>query len=196
MDQNVREKLASKIEERQVTSLPINSCNSNMKDLTVLLPILFALCIVSCSNEPQSKLNHVMDRAGILTEDEEADLTKQILELEDSIGSQLIIFTIDSLGGEKIEDFALRHANEWEIGRKDYDDGILIVVAVHDREMRIEVGYGLELIVKDEIASRILHEQMAPEFREEKYHEGLQSAVETIKTLIMENRELVGKRPY
>ncbi len=188
MDRHVREKYDSKIEEEFL--------RYHMRYLNLFVPMLLVLCIVSCSNEPQSQLSYVMDSAGILTEVEEADLTKQIRELEDSIGSQIVIFTIDSLHGEKIEDFALRHANDWGIGRRDYDDGILIVVAVRDRSMRIEVGYGLELIVKDEIASGIVREQMAPKFREGKYHGGLQSAVETIKTLIMEHKELIGQRPH
>jgi len=137
-----------------------------------------------------------MDHADILTDDEEAALTKQVRMLEDSIGSQIVVLTINSLDGEKIENYSLRRAEEMKIGRKDYDDGILITAAVRDRQMRIEVGIGLENIIKDEIASQILSDQMAPMFREEKYYEGFRLSIERLSALIIENKDLVGSRPH
>ena len=81
----------------------------------------------------------------------------------------------------------------WGIGRKDYNDGLLITVALQDRQTRIEVGYGLEKIVKDKIAARIIREDMVPNFQTENYYEGLRVAVDKIKTLIEGNQALVGQ---
>ena len=90
----------------------------------------------------------------------------------------------------------MRRAEGRRIGRKDYDDGILITAPVRDRQMRIEVGIGLENIIKDEIASQILSDQMAPMFREEKYYEGFRLSIERLSALIIENKDLVGSRPH
>jgi uncharacterized membrane protein YgcG len=86
-------------------------------------------------------------------------------------------------------------ANGMGLGRKDYDDGILITVSLADRKTRIEVGPGLEKIIKDEIAARIIREDMGPRFGKDDFFNGIKGAVEKIKTLIEENKELVGQRP-
>ena len=106
----------------------------------------------------------------------------------------MVVLTIDSLNGQKIEDYSLKIANDWGIGRNDYNDGILITVVLFDRQMRIEVGNGLERIITDEIAAKIIREDMAPRFREEKYFHGLYAAVKEIKSLIRNNKQLIGQR--
>jgi uncharacterized protein len=156
--------------------------------------IFIALLSAACGKKEEHNIFFVTDSAGILTVEQEARLTEQVSELEQSIGSQIAILTIESLRGEKIEDYSLRVANKWGLGRKDYDDGVLITVAPHDHQVRVEVGYGLEKILKDEVAAQIIREQMAPNFRSEKYYEGLNLAVEKIKTLIKDNKDLVGQR--
>ena len=82
-----------------------------------------------------------------------------------------------------------------KLGRSNFNDGLLIAVALKERAIRIEVGYGLEKIIKDEIASRIIREEIGPRFKEEKFYEGLYTAVEKIKKLIEENKDLVGQAP-
>ena len=107
----------------------------------------------------------VNDYADILTDPEEDQLNDLLKSLEDSIGSQLIILTIDSLDERTIEEYSMDVANDWRIGRSDYNDGILITLAMKDRKIRIEVGYGLEQIIRDEIAKKIIDSTMLPEFR-------------------------------
>ncbi len=154
---------------------------------------MFTACVAGQgSNE---KRNFVFDRSGVLLIDEVDKLNFELIELEDSIGSQMAVLIIDSLGMESIEAYSLRTANEWGIGRKDFNDGILITLSIQDRKIRIEVGYGLERIIADEIAARIIREKMVPKFKEEKYFEGLLAAIIQIKTLIYENRELIGQSP-
>jgi uncharacterized membrane protein YgcG len=138
---------------------------------------------------------NVADNAGILSDSEEQKLTGLIQGLEKNAGSQLAIITVDSLSGVAIEAFALRTATDMKLGRIEFNDGLLIVVAMKERLTRIEVGYGLENIIKDEIASRIIREEIGPRFREQKFYDGLYTAVEKIKKLIEENKDQIGKMP-
>jgi len=136
-----------------------------------------------------------MDEADLLTGQQEDSIFAIIQDLEKNVGSQIAVLTIVSLNGEKIEKYSLRRAEQSRFGRQKYDDGILITVSHNDRQMRIEVGYGLEKIIKDEIAARINQEEMAPRFRQGDYYNGIKAAVEKIKKLIEENKQLVGERP-
>jgi uncharacterized membrane protein YgcG len=158
--------------------------------------LLFALLFISCSQKQNADaaIFPVTDSVDVLTSVQEDSLTKELLELEESIGSQMAILLIGRLKGVPIERYSLDIANRWKLGRKDYNDGILITVSVYDRMIRIEVGYGLEKIVKDEIAANIIREEIAPNFKEEKYYEGLHAAVTRIKALIKANKDLIGTK--
>jgi uncharacterized protein len=162
----------------------------------VRLPIylFLVLLIGACQTKPESaSLFFVVDEASILSAEEKQKLSDELSELEQSIGSQMAILIITSLNGETINDYSIRKATEWGLGRKDYNDGILIMMAVADQQLRIEVGTGLEPIIKDEIAARIIREDMAPEFRKENYYQGFHAAVTNMKVLIRNNKHLIGK---
>jgi uncharacterized protein len=165
------------------------------KKIIILSAIFFVvLLIVSCRNETEERRTCVIDNAHLLTDEQQSKLIEEILELETNIGSQLAVLTIVSLEGEKIEDYSLRIANTWGLGRKEHDDGVLITVALHDRQARIEVGYGLEKIITDALADQILAEHIVPNFRNQNYYEGLSLAIGKIKTLIEDHKHLVGQR--
>ncbi|WP_258099119.1 TPM domain-containing protein [Marinoscillum pacificum] len=136
----------------------------------------------------------VNDYADILTDPEEDQLNDLLKSLEDSIGSQLIILTIDSLDERTIEEYSMDVANDWRIGRADYNDGILITLAMKDRKIRIEVGYGLEQIIRDEIAKKIIDSTMLPEFRKGDFYSGLTKASQVLIDLIYGNPNLVGNK--
>ena len=136
-----------------------------------------------------------MDDADLLTIEQEDIIFLIIQDVERNIGSQIAVLTIGTLNGDSIESFSLRMANEMGLGRKDYNDGILITVSVNDRKTRIEVGSGLEKIIKDEIAARIVREDMGPRFGKGDFFNGTLVAVAKIKKLIEDNKELVGQRP-
>lgn len=155
---------------------------------------LFGLSIISCGQATeQSPRFYVNDRVYLLNQEQKGKLETEIKELQDSIGSQISILIIETLKGEKIEDYSLKVAEEWGIGRKNYNDGVLITVVVSDRQMRIEVGTGLEKILRDEITAKILREEMIPNFKQEKYYEGLSSAIRQIKSLLKDNKDLIGQ---
>jgi uncharacterized protein len=99
---------------------------------------------------------------------------------EDSTSNQVAVLTVSSLGGEAIEDFSLRVAEAWGLGQAGTDNGVLLLVAVDDREMRIEVGYGLEDVLTDAAAGRIIRDDIAPQFRNGNYNAGVQMGVQRI----------------
>jgi uncharacterized protein len=84
---------------------------------------------------------------------------------------------------------------ELRLGRSTHNDGLLITIVTMERKLRIEVEMGLENIIKDEVAGRIIRDDMAPLFRQEKYGQGIYLAVDKISKLIVQHKELVGSQP-
>jgi uncharacterized protein len=103
-----------------------------------------------------------------------------LAEGERATGAQVVVAVFPSLDGESLEDFSIRLAEKWRVGRKALDDGAIILVFVADRKVRIEVGYGLEGAVPDIVAGRIIRESIAPRFREGRYDAGLEAAARAI----------------
>lgn len=126
----------------------------------------------------------VVDTAGLMPSEAKAQLEAKLEALERETGSQVVVLTIPSLEGEPIEDFSLRVAESWKIGRSELDDGLVIVVAKNDRRIRLEVGYGLEGAIPDLIARRILDEHMTPHFRQGDFAGGIDAAVDAVAARI------------
>jgi uncharacterized protein len=104
-------------------------------------------------------------------------LEKQLTQYEDSTSNQIAILIISSLEGESIEDYSIRVAEKWELGQKEKDNGVLLLIAVDDHLMRIEVGEGLEGVLTDALSSRIIRNEMAPAFRRGDFDGGVTAAV-------------------
>src|SRR6185436_12536835 len=96
-------------------------------------------------------------------------------------GNQVVVAIFRSLEGDSLEDFSIRLAQAWRIGRKDLDNGVIFLVFLDDRKMRIEVGYGLEPTLTDAVSSSILRDVVAPRFREGKIGAGLDAIEAAIK---------------
>ncbi|HCB2933054.1 TPA: TPM domain-containing protein, partial [Morganella morganii] len=128
---------------------------------------------------PELKRERVIDSAGLLTGSQLTQLNRQLTEYELSRndGSQFVVFVVSSTGGESIEEFAHRVFNTWKIGRKGQNNGLLLVVAVNDRNLRFEVGYGLEGILPDVSAGRIIRQRITPEFKKGQYFTGIEAGV-------------------
>lgn len=167
--------------------------------MSFLLVILF--CFGSCER-PSGQLRNdskiedrVIDSADLLSSTQEKSIFKLIEELEKSVGSQIAVVIVNTLNGQDINQYSIQKSEDLSLGRDLYKDGVLITVAYQDRKTRIEVGYGLENILKDEVAAQIIQEQMLPKFKEQKVYEGVYESISTIKTLIEENKKLVGQKP-
>lgn len=126
----------------------------------------------------------VTDLTNTLSAEQQSALESRLAQFEQQEGSQMAILLVPSTRPEAIEQYSIRVVDEWKLGRKGVDDGILILVAKNDREMRIEVGYGLEGVIPDAIANRIIEETMVPYFRQGDFYGGLSAAVEQLAGLV------------
>jgi len=133
---------------------------------------------------------YVNDFAGLMDTASRSDLEMLIDGVEKGTGAETAVVTIESLEGITIEEYAVELFAYWGIGKADEDNGILILVALLDREVRIEVGYGLEGIITDLEAGRIIDGIIVPNFKEENYNRGIYDAVVTISNQIYGEEEL------
>ena len=122
----------------------------------------------------------VVDQVGILHPTTERVLTEKLAGLERKTGAQVAVLTIESLSGEPIEDYAIRVARAWKLGREGRNDGVLFLVVRGDRKTRIEVGYGLEGRLTDALAGRIIRTEVTPHFRRGNYNSGVSNGVAAI----------------
>jgi len=126
----------------------------------------------------------VVDTTGTLDAAQIQALQAQALALQQRKGSQLQILMVPTTAPETIEQYTQRVFEQWSIGRKGVDDGVLLVVAKDDRRVRIEPGYGLEGAIPDAIANRVIQEYLAPRFRSNDYAGGLTDASAALVKLI------------
>lgn len=126
----------------------------------------------------------VTDLTGTLTKEQTASLEQMLQSFEARKGSQVAVLMVPTTEPEAIEQYALRVAERWKIGRKNVDDGAILVVAKNDRALRIEVGYGLEGALNDATASRIIREAIAPRFREGDFYGGINAGVDRMIRVI------------
>jgi uncharacterized protein len=130
---------------------------------------------------PSLQGKRVHDQAGVLSAQTIQTLELQLKLHEDSTGNQIAVLVVRSLNGESIEDFSLRVAHDtWKLGSAKNDNGVLLLVAIDDRKMRIEVGQGLEGVLTDALCSQIIRNEMTPEFRREDYDAGILLAIHAI----------------
>src|SRR5882757_11230213 len=119
----------------------------------------------------------VVDQTGTLSGGDIASLTQTLKEFESRKGSQIAVLIVPTTDGEAIEQFSIRVAEAWKIGRKKTDDGALLVVAKNDRHLRIEVGYGLEGALTDVTTKRIIDEDITPKFKTGDFAGGVSAGV-------------------
>lgn len=119
----------------------------------------------------------VTDNAQILSDETRKSITERLKAHEDKTTNQIAVLTVPTLNGEGIEEYAVAVFNEWKLGQKGKDNGILVVVAPHDRRMRIEVGYGLEGTMPDGVAGSIIRDVMMPYFKNNDYNKGIDEGV-------------------
>jgi uncharacterized protein len=127
---------------------------------------------------------HVLDRANLLSEAAERALELELTEFERKAGHQVVVHTTPSLEGLEIEQYSMELAEAWKVGHEGLDNGVILTVAPNERRVRIEVGYGLEGILPDAIAARIVREQIAPEFRAGRMEEGVSAGAKAILSVI------------
>lgn len=126
----------------------------------------------------------VIDLTGTLSGADIGRLERQALALQKNSGGQLQIVILSTTAPESIEDYAQRAFNAWGLGRRDIDDGLLVLVAKDDRKVRIHTGRGLESVITDAVAERLIQEYLVPKFRRGDYVGGLEDATLVLASLI------------
>ena len=126
----------------------------------------------------------VVDQTGTLSSNDIASLSQKLREFEARKGSQIAVLIVPTTQPETIEQFSIRVAEAWKIGRKKVDDGAILVVAKNDRHLRIEVGYGLEGALTDVTSRRIIDEDITPKFRSGDFAAGVGAGVDRMMRVI------------
>ena len=146
-----------------------------------LLALLMCWAFVALADVAVPQLTgRVVDQTGTLSAGDVASLTQKLKDLETSKGSQVAVLIVPTTEPETIEQFSIRVAEAWKIGRRKIDDGALLVVAKNDRKLRIEVGYGLEGSLTDATSNRIINEIIVPRFRNGDFAGGISAGVDRI----------------
>jgi len=127
---------------------------------------------------------HITDLTNTLTEDQQTALEDRLSTFEREKGSQIAVLIVPTTQPETIEQYSIRVVDQWQLGRKSIDDGVLLLIAKNDRATRIEVGYGLEGAIPDAIAKRIVDDIMIPHFRQANYAAGINAGVDSLISLI------------
>jgi uncharacterized protein len=153
----------------------------------ILLIVLMTAIPMAALEVPPTPTQWVTDAAGILGGTEEDLLNRKLEQFEKDSGAQFIIYTFPSIETESIEDFTIRCVERWKVGRKGYDNGLVLFVFAKERKIRFEVGYGLEGTITDAYSSQVTRELMAPHFQKGDYAGGMLAAVDAITAKIKKN---------
>lgn len=136
------------------------------------------------SENPTQFRQYVVDETGTLTPPQLGALIKKLQNEDKSTSNQIIIYIIQSLNGESLEDISINLAEKNKIGKKDKNNGVLMLVVKNDRKIRIEVGYGLEGALTDATSSSIIRNIITPEFKKGNYYDGIDKGVDAIISAI------------
>jgi uncharacterized protein len=146
--------------------------------ILVAAALVFPLCLGAADIPPLEA--RVTDLTSTLATDQRAGLEAKLADFETRKGSQVAVLIVPTTQPEPIEEFAIRVFDQWKLGRKGVDDGVLLLIAKNDRKLRIEVGRGLEGVIPDAVAKRIVAELIAPRFREGDFYGGISAGVDRV----------------
>ena len=152
----------------------------------MLAPLLCVLAWVAWAQQvavPPLR-ERVTDLTATLSVPQRAALEERLRSFEAAKGSQIAVLLVPTTGEESIEQYALRVAEQWRLGRKGIDDGALLVLATRDRSLRIEVGYGLEGALNDATCKRIISDFIVPHLQRGEFHAGIEAGVERMIRVI------------
>ncbi len=156
-----------------------------MKKVLCIAFLVFLLSInIGLSQEVPTLQKYVNDFANVLTESDEARINTLCAEIEKNWTVEVAVLTVETTQPMSIEEYAVKTFEKNGIGKKDVDNGLLIIAAIQDRKWRFEVGYGLEPIINDAKAGRVGKNYLTPYFQEERYGDGLFYAVDAIGKVI------------
>lgn len=136
----------------------------------------------------------VNDYANVISKNDEQQINEYLTNVENQTGIQIAVLTIPSLKGEDIAAYGVKVAEKWKLGQKGEDNGALLLVAMEERELRIEVGYGLEGLLTDAKCGLIIRNVIIPEFKDGDYSGGIKKGVMNIGGIACGDTEIVDKK--
>jgi len=154
-----------------------------LRGASLLLAGLLAVAAIAEIAVPPLRAR-VTDLTNTLTADQRQSLEQQLASFEARRGSQIAVLIVPTTQPEAIEQYGIRVAEQWRLGRKGVDDGVLFLIALDDRALRIEVGYGLEGVIPDAVAKRVIAEIVVPYFKQGDYYGGIRAGLDRIMRLI------------
>lgn len=154
------------------------------KVLRAIILILIVPVSVWAYSSPGKAAGFVNDFASVLTPESRVSMETKIASLQKSSGIEIAVVTVRSLGNDTVENYAVKLFEDWKIGNAEKDNGLLVLVAPNDRKARIEIGYGLEGVITDLQANKIMQNVMIPAFKDNDYSRGTEGAVDAIIGII------------
>src|SRR3954452_18606451 len=162
---------------------PLTSFASPLiRGAAMVLLLIFVLPLRAAEIPPLK--TRVTDLTNTLNTQQRDALEHTLAEFEQRKGAQIAVLMLPTTQPETIEQYAVRVQESWKLGRKGVDDGVLLVVAKNDRRLHIEVGYGLEGILPDAIAKRIIDDDITPRFKEGDFYGGIRAGVDRVMRVV------------
>jgi uncharacterized protein len=161
----------------------------------LLLLLLVCTANALAAADFPSLTGRVVDAASLLPEDVQQQLEQQLEQHEQETSNQVVVVTLPSLQGYAIDDYGYQLGRHWGIGQAERDNGVLLIVAPNEREVRIEVGYGLEGVLTDAGSHAIIEDVILPQFRDNHYEAGILQGVNAILGTLQGSYEPVARRP-
>ncbi len=148
-----------------------------MQKIALCLTLLLFQSLGALALDVPTLKSRVTDLAGVLTPEQVAGLESKLQELEATDSTQVAVLVIPGLEGEYLEDYSIRVAEAWKLGQKGRDNGAILLVAMQDRAIRIETGYGLEEKLTDARSGQIIRNDIIPRFRQGDFYGGIEAGV-------------------
>jgi len=152
----------------------------NMKKILLTLVLIFSFSFADITTSFPQLSGRVVDTANLLTQSQKETLTAVLKEQEEKTSNQIVVVTLNSLDGYEIAEYSYQLGRHWGIGQKNKNNGVLLVISLNDRKLRIEVGYGLEGALTDKISHEIIEYTLKPKFRQGQYYDGIQKSINQI----------------
>jgi len=150
----------------------------------ILILLFFIITPTYAYYNPGAPVGFINDFAGVIDDDYQQRIEEKLQLFRQETSNEIVVVTIDGLQDDYIENFAVELFKDWGIGTKEKNNGVLLLVAVNDRQMRIEVGYGLEGALTDAQSSWIINNTLKPAFQEQNYGGGIDQAIDKIISAI------------
>ncbi len=161
--------------------------------VAVALAMIFAAVAIAVPNYPELT-GRIVDNANLLTAEDRTAIEAELTALEATSTDQIAVVTVPSLDGYPIEDYGIGIARKWQIGQKDKDNGIIVIVAPNERKVRIEVGRRLEPLMTDTMSKLIIENAILSKFRRGDFSGGIRDGVRDVKAVLLGDAEEVKTR--